>query len=575
MKLPDLLRKFHSSGKISVRFRNINVILYAVISVAISIVMLFTLQNITDIVSKDYAKFYSSNTVGTLNTYFGSQIALVKKAANSNAVIEWFDDEYNQEKKLAAYKEMKEIINLLPSGNLYIGIDKTLHEFTVEKKFTVDDIKSFGTLKPGYFDDEWYFKCIASDKDYLLNVDIDKILHRKQVWLNYKVTHNGTIYGVLCTWVEFPDLVEKLFSGYDSESVRGLVIDEKGVIHMDSALLGNDNFLHYSLDDKTYISDVSSDTAFHSAVKTYLEGINGYFNLGSDTIVVELSKKGKYRYATIAPIASTTWSVVTFYNAATLFSVIKFLPLLMIFLAMLIIFIIATSFTSNKLIFEPFEKLTRSIAYIKTNNSERVYGIERRDEIGEIATTVQDMKDSLVDAIDKAHYDALTGLYNRRFLDENLRRIIKSLSRSGGNLSVMMLDIDFFKEYNDTYGHDIGDICLKTVADVFANNITREDDFVARYGGEEFVVVLPNTDENGARIMANRLLENVRECKILHEKSAAASYVTISIGITTGRVKHAQSSDEYIKRADEALYISKNNGRNKCTFLSFEEANTK
>ena len=126
------------------------------------------------------------------------------------------------------------------------------------------------------------------------------------------------------------------------------------------------------------------------------------------------------------------------------------------------------------------------------------------------------------------YYDALTGIYNRRYFDENLERVIKSLSRSNGTLSLMMIDIDFFKKYNDTYGHSAGDNCLINIANTLYGITAREGDFVARYGGEEFAVVLPHTDENGARLFADLLLESVRKLGIPHEKSGAAHFVTIS-----------------------------------------------
>jgi len=169
------------------------------------------------------------------------------------------------------------------------------------------------------------------------------------------------------------------------------------------------------------------------------------------------------------------------------------------------------------------------------------------------------------DLLDKSHKDALTGIYNRRFLDEHLAQIIKSLSRSCGTLSMLLIDIDFFKKYNDTYGHKEGDNCLKTVAQTLKKSISRLDDFTARYGGEEFAVVLPNTDENGARLVANTLLENIRKLNIAHEKSDVAGCVTISIGGITGNVTHTQKSDDYIIHSDKMLYESKQNGRNRYT----------
>jgi len=166
----------------------------------------------------------------------------------------------------------------------------------------------------------------------------------------------------------------------------------------------------------------------------------------------------------------------------------------------------------------------------------------------------------------EVEYDALTGIHNRRFFDENMKRIISSLSRSGSLLSLLMIDIDFFKRYNDTYGHVEGDKCLKIVARTLSRSITRADDFVARYGGEEFVIVLPNTGEKGARLIAEKLLNNIRNCNVPHEQNDAANCLTISIGATTGKVVHTLGTDDFVKKADEMLYKSKQNGRNRYFF---------
>ena len=117
-----------------------------------------------------------------------------------------------------------------------------------------------------------------------------------------------------------------------------------------------------------------------------------------------------------------------------------------------------------------------------------------------------------------------------------------------------------------TYGHSEGDNYLKIVAETLSKSIARADDFVARYGGEEFAVVLPNTDEHGARTVAEKMLQSICDLNIPHEKSDAANYVTISIGVITGKPEHTQNMENYIKRSDEMLYVSKQSGRNRYTF---------
>jgi len=181
--------------------------------------------------------------------------------------------------------------------------------------------------------------------------------------------------------------------------------------------------------------------------------------------------------------------------------------------------------------------------------------------------TANELHEANLDLNDKVNYDALTKIYNRRFMDDSAKRILNSLSRYNAKLSILMLDIDLFKKYNDTYGHREGDVCLRKIAEAISGSLTRADDFAARYGGEEFIVVLPNTNEEGARFIAERILANIVALAIPHEKSDVADCVTISIGATSGDVKQGQSIDVYIKRADEALYASKHGGRNRYTFL--------
>jgi diguanylate cyclase (GGDEF)-like protein len=170
--------------------------------------------------------------------------------------------------------------------------------------------------------------------------------------------------------------------------------------------------------------------------------------------------------------------------------------------------------------------------------------------------------------LDQIRYDALTGVYSRRFFDENINAIMNSLSRSNGSISIMMIDIDHFKEYNDAYGHNEGDVCLKIIAEILSNGLARTDDFVARYGGDEFIIVLPFTDEVGAHGIADKLLENVQNRNIPHKNKGIADQVTISIGVSTGKVNFTQSIDDYVKRADEMLYKTKQNGRNQYTLES-------
>jgi diguanylate cyclase (GGDEF)-like protein len=180
-----------------------------------------------------------------------------------------------------------------------------------------------------------------------------------------------------------------------------------------------------------------------------------------------------------------------------------------------------------------------------------------------------ELHESNLDLEDKVHYDALTGIYNRRYMEESLKRIVKSSARSGKALSILLLDVDYFKKYNDFYGHGMGDDCLKIIAKALSGAVMRADDFAARYGGEEFVVVLPEADTAGAELVGKALLENIKGLCVPHEKSEIADHVTASIGSTTVQPMRGDKYTDYIKFADEALYMSKQNGRNRYTYKEY------
>ncbi len=159
--------------------------------------------------------------------------------------------------------------------------------------------------------------------------------------------------------------------------------------------------------------------------------------------------------------------------------------------------------------------------------------------------------------------DVLTDLYNRRFFNELFRKEWDSAVRAGTSLAVLMVDVDFFKKYNDTYGHIMGDSCLQSVAAALREGVKRPRDIIARYGGEEFVVILPETDRNGAVHVAEQLLENVRAQNVPHIAAPETGVVTISVGVACARPGTDARPEELLNASDEALYRAKTTGRNR------------
>lgn len=170
--------------------------------------------------------------------------------------------------------------------------------------------------------------------------------------------------------------------------------------------------------------------------------------------------------------------------------------------------------------------------------------------------------------------DGLTGIANRRQFDRVLMLEWRRLAREELPLSLIMLDIDFFKLYNEFYGHVGGDDCLRQVAGAIASSTKRAGDFAARYGGEEFAVVLPNTSAEGANVVARKICDDIASLKMPHARSPIGSYLTLSCGIATAMPDSQESPCTLIRSADSALFQAKTEGKNRICHASSKSEST-
>ncbi|AWB66520.1 hypothetical protein C2869_08805 [Saccharobesus litoralis] len=160
-----------------------------------------------------------------------------------------------------------------------------------------------------------------------------------------------------------------------------------------------------------------------------------------------------------------------------------------------------------------------------------------------------------------AYVDGLTGLFNKRSFEKSYIREWRIAARSNLPLSVILLDFDYFKRFNDTYGHCAGDDCLKALSQVIKTSLFRPSDSAARFGGEEFILLLPDTDLESALIVANRIRKSITKKRILHAEHPNSDYVTVSLGVACAKKVANLKSGDLIQLADTALYKAKNGGR--------------
>ena len=373
-------------------FRNINILLFILIAVVMMITVTIFLSNTTKTVSKDYALLYAERSIGIFNTHLNREIALMIEAARSRNIKDWFSNEFDEDARKIAFDKMRSLMDVLSSGNLYFAIEKSHNEYSFTRGISFTEFGHFAEVDKDNPTDVWYFSAIESEFDYVLNVDIDKLLNRKLVWLNHKVEDdNGQGIGVLCTGLQFDSVLESVFKEYDNKNVRGLVINQQGIIQMDSALRGDDNIIIYQNDQ--HIDDYFPGSRL-PGLHEYLTNIHGYFKAGAQPMVVEL-EDGPYSFASVAPIEGTYWTVVTFYDSSSLFSVEKLLPLVGIMIFLFILYIILITQLNSRLILKPFDGIVRSLDNVNEHSKTSIYGLEREDDFGKLARTIQTMLDRL------------------------------------------------------------------------------------------------------------------------------------------------------------------------------------
>ena len=194
---------------------------------------------------------------------------------------------------------------------------------------------------------------------------------------------------------------------------------------------------------------------------------------------------------------------------------------------------------------------------------------ERKQAEQQIHRLIQQLESEKETAQLDANTDSLTRLANRRYFDEALTIEFHRLKHTGAPMSLIMLDVDQFKKFNDCYGHLAGDDCLRQIGTTLKTFIRHVTDVVARYGGEEFVAILSETDQYGALILAERVRKGVEVLAIPHSGSDVSAYVTVSLGVVTVYPTRFASPEQVVALADEALYCSKNGGRNRTSVSTY------
>jgi len=460
-----------------------------------------------------------------LEASLNSEIALTLRMASSPLIKRYFINPADTELQKTAFEEITEYRKTFAGKNVFWVRD--------------NDMKY-------YFGDAYAYELDTTKRDasYSLAVTFDAEIKKNVLWINAPVFSSSQEFiGMVGTGVNMPD-----FSNDDQDSLgaqelyffnsSGEITDAKDV-----------NLVY----GKANIAEVLGKISRKVIAKSK--------ELKNKEIEYFETKEEKRQIIALSSIPDLNWYILAVYPV-TVKGFLKNSMTVLFGVMMATLFAVFVVF--NIFVIGMLEPLNRMVKIISQTLLD--WGLASNEE-----NPNKDEIRTLGEFLDVTIIDHLTGIYNRRYMDWHLKKTIKSLARTDSSFSMLLVDIDYFKNYNDIYGHDAGDSCLRTIATALSECVSRDIDFVARYGGEEFAVILPNTDKNGAQVIAEKLLEKVRECNIPHKASKVAPNVTISVGGTTGIVKYSQYAQDYVKAADRALYKSKKNGRNRYTFENIYE----
>lgn len=290
--------------------------------------------------------------------------------------------------------------------------------------------------------------------------------------------------------------------------------------------------------------------------------VRDVFNGKHDAFYTNVKIRGKLYYAFYQPLYNSDGSIFGMIGVAkprsdvqiTVYAVL--VPIILIAVASLIAVTLISTRYSRKILaaLRKTEMFLEEVAKgnLSVTLDENVS--ERKDEIGKMGRAAAEMKHSLRELVEK---DVLTGLYNRRYGNQKLNELWHRAQASGIKYTIAIGDIDFFKEINDTYGHECGDMVLKNISGIFINNMP-VNGTVIRWGGEEFLFIFERMEKEKAEGYLNKILQKIRETEFQYNDKAVR--VTITIGVAER--KQPESMDEIVSRADENLYCGKQNGRN-------------
>lgn len=362
--------------------------------------------------------------------------------------------------------------------------------------------------------------------------------------------------------------------GYSLIGNKVLMISINPIYASDPSGAPNGYIMFGRVLDKKIWKKIHEDTGTHftlSSFKSAPSTIQHQLKNKAKTVITQQTENLLTTYALLSDFSNTSNILITLNTHRNLFQKaqenVKNFLLLGIIAG--IMFVLGALLFMNFVILKPIHTLQNQMSWILRNKKFRpIHQFSKtNDEFSDLTKHFNSLIQHVINQNkaleDLSLTDPLTLLQNRRSLDQFITTLGALVQREEKNISIIMIDIDHFKLYNDTYGHVQGDEIIKKIARAIVHNASRLSDFVARYGGEEFIVIFPDTSFQAAKAIAQSICKEIENYKIPHKTSPTSTNITVSIGLSSALVGNKDQILKLLKDADDALYHAKSDGRNK------------
>ena len=502
------------------------------------------------------------------------EVTLVQKMADSRTLRDWVAAETDPARKHRALIELEEYRRFLRDHSYSFAHAATGNYYFNDTRGGHDIDKPRYTLDPSIAKDAWFYLTLREVKDTQLNIDTDRTTGLTKVWIN-TVVHgdNGDAVAVVSSGVDISDFIKHVVNS-DLPGAISILMDRHGAIqgHPDVSMIDFASLRKAAGNEaqRTFFDLLDNPDAAASLRQAMAALADGK----SEVATLDLVVQGKRQLIGMTWLPQIQWYVLTMTAPTGVVADSGMTSAVLWLIAALAVILLAAMLIFQRTVIRRVIRLDRAASAMSEGGNVAVPADALDDEIGHLGRTFRTMAERIAEHTEDlerqvaertemleqvAHTDFLTGIMNRRGVLLRLEAERNRLARTGGLLAVLLVDVDHFKQINDTWGHAVGDRALVAVARVLQATV-RDYDLVARWGGEEFLIALFGLNEFGElQLVADKLLAAIRQQDL--EIGEARIDLTYSIG---GVMASPQSElDAIVRQADEALYRAKNEGRDR------------